>query len=90
MNHYILLESTVKLPLDEALTNVHWGCSLASPFIIHEGLNWFLSKLIYGNKFVKYLHWGINESTFEVFCTSFPKISQLECLFMISNVKLPV
>ena len=55
MNHYVHLESTVKLPLDETLTNVHPGCSLASPFIIHEGLK-FLVKLIYGNKLVKYLH----------------------------------
>ena len=40
MNHYIHLESTVKLPLDETLTNVHPGCSLASPFIIHKrGIN---------------------------------------------------
>ena len=92
MNHYIHLESTVKLPLDKTLDNAHLGCSLASPFIIHEGLK-FLVKLIYGNKLLKYLHWGINKSTFESFRTSFPmpsKISQLECLFMISNDKLSV
>ena len=41
----------------ETLTNVHPGCSLASPFIIHELLK-FLVKLIYGNKLVKHLHWG--------------------------------
>ena len=73
-------------------TDVHPGCSLASPFIIHEGLK-FLVKLMYGNKLVKYLHWGINKSTFESFRTSFStpsKISQLECLFTISNDKLPV
>ena len=90
MNHHINLESTVKLPLDETLTNVHWGCSLASPFII---ILKFLVRVIYGNKLVKYLHWGINKSTFESFCTSFPtpsKISQLECLFRISNDKLSV
>ena len=83
MNHYIHLRSTFKLPLDETLTNVHPGCSLASL----EGLK-FLAKLIYGNKLVKYLHWGINRSTFESYRTSFPtpsKISQIECLFMISN-----
>ena len=36
---------------------------------------------------------AISKSTFESFCTSFPtpsKISQLECLFTISNDKLPV
>ena len=50
-------------------------------------------KLIFGNKLVKDLHWGINKSTFEPFGTSFPspsKTSQLECLFTISNHKLPV
>ena len=67
MNHYIHLESTVKLPLDETLTNVHRGCSLTSPCILHERLK-FLVILIYGNKVVKYLHWGINKA----FCTSFP------------------
>ena len=70
MNHYIHLESTVKLPLDETLTNVHPGCSLSSPFIIHEALK-FLVKLIYGNKLVKYLHRDINKFTFESFRTSF-------------------
>ena len=92
MNHYIHLESTVKFRLDETLTNVHPGCSLASPFIIHEGLK-FLVKLIYGKMSVKYLHWDINKSIFESFRTSFPmpsKISQLECLFTISNDKLSV
>ena len=92
MNHYIHLRSTFKLPLDKTLTNVHPGCSLASLLIIvHEGLK-FLLKLIYRNKLVKYLHWGINKSTFESYRTSFPKpskISQLECLFTISNDKLP-
>ena len=57
MNHYIHLESTVKPPLDETLTNVHLGCSLTSPFMIHEGLK-FLVNLIYRNKLVEYLHWG--------------------------------
>ena len=44
-------------------------------------------------KLVKYLHWGINKSTFESFRASFPmpsKISQLECLFTILNDELPV
>ena len=61
MNYYIHLESTVKLPLDETLNDLYPGCSLASPFKIHEGLK-FLVKLIYGNKLVKYLHWGINKA----------------------------
>ena len=61
MNHYIHLESKVKLPLDETLTNVHPGCSLASPFIIHEGLKFLVKQ----NKLV-------NKSTFESFHTSFP------------------
>ena len=85
MNHGIHLESTVKLPLNETLTNVHPGCSLASPFIIHEGLT-FLVKVMYVNKLVKYLHWGINKSNFP----TPSKISQVECMFMISNDKLPV
>ena len=92
MNHYIRLGLIVKLPLDKTLTNVHPGCSLASPFITNEGLK-FLVKLIYGNKIVKYLHWGISKSTFESFSTSLSmpsKICQLECLFTISNDKLPV
>ena len=75
MNHYIHLEPTVKLSLDVILTNVY---------------SLLLFKLIYGNKLVKYLHWGINKSTYESFCTSFPtpsKISQLECLFTISDDK---
>ena len=78
MNHYIHLEPTVKFSLDVILTNVY-----SLPLV----------KLIYGNKLVKYLHKDINKSTFESFCTSLPrpsKISQLECLFTISNNNLPV
>ena len=87
MNHHIHLEPTVKLLLDVTLfINVY------SLLLYHEAWK-FLVKLIYGNRLMKYLHWGINKSTFESFCTSFPmpsKISQLECLFTISNDKLPV
>ena len=86
MNHYIHLEPTVKLSLDAILTNVY------SLLLWHEASE-FLVKLIYGNKLVKYLHWGINKSTFESFCTSVPtplNVSQHECVFTISNDKLPV
>ena len=81
-----LQSSGAKLSLDAILTNVY---SLLLWFEASE----FLVKLIYGNKSVKYLHWGVNKSTFESFCASVPtpsKISQLECLFTISNDKLPV
>ena len=64
-----------------------YQCLLASPSI-HERLK-LLVKLIYGNELVKYLHWGIKKSTFESFGTP-SKISQLECLFTVSNDKLPV
>ena len=37
------------------------NCLLASP-LTHEQLK-LLVKLIYENKLVKYLHWGINKST---------------------------
>ena len=87
MNHYIHLESTVKLP-----DPYQWSPGMFTRFSFYEGLK-FLLKLIYGSKLVKYLRWGLNKSTFESFCRSFPtpsKISQLECLFTISNDKLPV
>ena len=69
------------------------SCFSCSP-LLRERLK-LLIKLIYGNKLVKYkLHyWVIDKSTFESFRTSFPvpsKISQLACLFTISNYKLPV
>ena len=83
---YESLEPAVKFPLDATLTNVY------SHLLLHEGFK-FLVKLIYGNKLLRYLHWGINKSTFESFHTCFPtpsKISQLECLFTTSNDKLPV
>ena len=65
----------LKVKLDVILTNVY---------------SLLLVKLIYGNNLVKYLHQGINKSTFESFYKTASKISQPECLFMISNDKLPV
>ena len=84
MNHYIHLEPTVKL------SRHSYQCLLV--LLWHEASE-FLVILIYRNKLVKYLHWGINKSTFESLCTSVPmpsNISQLDCLFTISNDKLPV